>query len=265
MAAGAGVGAGAGMGANVGVGADPTAGADVAAGARGSEAGCALDPSQVGCVFDCDGTLLDTMGIWHDMETELARRSNATLTPDDRAVLITCTIPECAAFFHERFGLGVSADEVVGMINEFMLDYYRNHVEAKPGALAFARGLAERGVRMTVASSSPHAFLVAGLERCGFAPLLDGILSVDDVGASKREPVIWHRAREIMGTLPGLTWGVEDSTYAIRTIKAAGYRAIGIHDLDVNGTWDELTTEADHAIRSFEELDADTFLAWNRR
>ncbi|RNL39198.1 HAD family hydrolase [Paraeggerthella hongkongensis] len=223
-----------------------------------------MNPSSIGIVFDCDGTLLDSMCVWREMEAELARRANVALTEDDKDVLTTLTIPECGAFFHERFGLGASGKDVEDMVDEFMLGFYRTRVEARPGALAFVEALAGHGVRMAVASSSPQSYLQAGLERCGFAPYFDAIVSVDDVNASKREPAVWDRAREAMGTSRSSTWGMEDSVYAVRTLSKAGYRTLGIYDCDVSGTYEELAEACDHAVRAFDELDIEAFLSWNK-
>ena len=149
------------------------------------------------------------------------------------------------------------------MMDELMLEFYRERALARPGALEFVQALAERGVRMSVASSSPQPYLQAGLERCGFAPYLDAIVSVDDVGASKREPAVYDHAREAMGTPLAATWGVEDSVYAVRTLKAANYRTLGIYDCDISGTCEQLAAEAERFITTFEDLDVDTFLGWN--
>ena len=221
-----------------------------------------MGASRIGVIFDCDGTLVDSMDVWREAEAHLAQRADATLSQADVDTLTTLTIPEVGAFFHERFGLGESADDVVRMIDEFMLGFYRTRVQARPGALAFVEGLAARGVRMSVASSSPVPYLEAGLARCGFAPYLDAIVSVDDVGKSKREPAVYDRARELMGTPLATTWGVEDSTYAVRTLNAAGYRTLGVYDCDLSGTYEELAAAADRAVRGFEELDAGTFVEW---
>ena len=155
-----------------------------------------MDASEIGVVFDCDGTLLDSMGVWHGLQNELAERAGGTLTADDVAALAPMSIPECGAFFHERFGLGESDREVVGMIDEYMLDFYRHRAEPRPGALEFVQGLAQAGAHLTVASSSPKPYLMAGIERCGFAPYLERVLSVEDVHSTKREPDVWDRARE---------------------------------------------------------------------
>ena len=168
-----------------------------------------MDAFRIGVIFDCDGTLIDSMMVWRETEAGLARRANVTLTAAEIDALTAMTIPECGAFFHERFGLGSSGDEVVAMMDELMLEFYRERALARPGALEFVQALAERGVRMSVASSSPQPYLQAGLERCGFAPYLDAIVSVDDVGASKREPAVYDHAREAMGTPLAATWGVE--------------------------------------------------------
>lgn len=220
-----------------------------------------MEASSIGVVFDCDGTLLDSMDVWREVEDELAGRAGVALTAADTDELTTLTIPEVGAFFHDRFGLGASAEQVVAMIDELMLAYYRERASERPGALAFVRDLHARGVALSVASSSPQPYLRAGLERCGFAPYLQAVVSVDDVGASKREPAVYDRARELMGTPLETTWGFEDSGYAIRTLRSSGYRTVGIYDCDLAGTYEELAALSDIAVRGFDELSADAFLA----
>ena len=85
------------------------------------------------------------------------------------------------------------------MIDEYMLDFYRNCAEARPGALEFVQGLAQAGAHLTVASSSPKPYLMAGIERCGFAPYLERVLSVED-------DYIPRSANPTYGTAPARLW-----------------------------------------------------------
>lgn len=218
----------------------------------------------IGVIFDCDGTLLDSMHAWRDVEAELARRCRGELSKAQKDELVTFTIPETGAFFHEYFGLGDDGAHVVRMVDELMLDYYRHRVRERPGALAFVRDLVARGVHVSVASSSPQLYLQAGLASTGFSPYLDAIVSVDDVGVSKREPTVYDRAREIMGTPLESTWGFEDASYAVRTLRSAGYLSVGIYDCDAAGTWEDITALADIAVRGFDEIDVETLVLHQR-
>ncbi|MGI6105449.1 MAG: HAD family hydrolase [Raoultibacter sp.] len=212
-----------------------------------------------GVVFDCDGTLLDSMGAWLATQDELARRAGADLSKEDVDVICTLTIPETGAFMHEKLGLGANGQEVVDMIDALMLEYYRTKTRAREGALEFVKALHERGIRCSVASSTPTALLKVGLGEAGFVEYLDAIVSVDDAGASKREPAVYDLARERMGTNKETTWVFEDAVYALRTLTAAGYHCVGIYDNDVAGSFEELGI-ANLVIRDFRELSVEEFV-----
>lgn len=219
-----------------------------------------LNEAPIGVIFDCDGTLLDSMGVWREMESEFARRAGGELSPADKELLATLTTPEAGRFFHEKFGLGASPQDVVRMVGEYMMEFYSTRAKARPGALAFVRALFERGVRLSVASSSPMPYLLTGLSHTDFLPLFDAVVSVDDVGKPKREPAVYDRARHLMGTDLSLTWGVEDALYAIGTLKRAGYHTLAVYDCDMSGTYEALAFAAERVVRDFRELDPDGFV-----
>lgn len=214
-----------------------------------------------GVIFDCDGTLLDTMGAWRQAERALAARAGATLDDRDIDVLNTLTVLEAGTFFNERFGIGACPEEAAGMLQDSVADHYARSVEARTGAVAFVRALASIGIVMGVASSSPRNLLEIGLGRAGLRECFSIVASTDDVGASKREPAVYDYARSFLGTAKAETWVFEDAAYALRTLRAAGYPTIGIHDRDDSGTFAELSALADCAIRGYAELDLVEFVS----
>lgn len=208
----------------------------------------------IGVIFDCDGTLVDSMGAWHDVDRTLAAEAGIEITEADADAITTMSLPEASAYLHEQCGLGNSSEEVLDMIFERMRAFYANEVEARPGALEFVQALAERGVPMAVASSTPADMLAICVERCGFAPYMKAVVSVDDLQTSKREPAIYDHARSFLGTDRAHTWGFEDAAYALDTLRGAGYRAGAIYDNDISGTREELIERADFLLSSWEDL-----------
>lgn len=216
---------------------------------------------KVGVIFDCDGTLIDSMGAWRAVEEGLAKTTAGVgFTSADTDALTTMSIPECGWYLHHKFGLGSSALDVASMITDQMLVFYSTEAQPRPGALELVRGLHERGVPLAVASSTPRPLLEVALAHTGFTPHLAAIHSVDDVGSSKREPAVYDLCRQTLGTPRRLTWGVEDAIYAIRTLNAAGYRSCAVYDCDESGTWRDLSREARLAARSFQGLAPADFL-----
>ena len=104
--------------------------------------------NDIGVIFDCDGTLVDSMGAWHEVDRTLAAEAGITLTEADAEAITTMSLPEASAYLHEQCGLGESNEAVLEMIFDRMRAFYANEVEARPGALAFVQALHERGVPM---------------------------------------------------------------------------------------------------------------------
>lgn len=208
-----------------------------------------------GIIFDCDGTLLSTMNMWHEIENDLARRAGLEPSSELAAHIAPLTLPEVAEYFHFEHGLGSSAATVLNELTEAAIDGYGRYAHPRPGIPALLESLAQVGIHMAVASSSSPAMLRAGLTHANLWDYFDAVYSVDDVGESKRNPKIYHAARDAMGLSVAETWGAEDAIYAIRTLNAAGYRSIGIYECDSSGTWDEISTEALLPIRTWENFD----------
>ncbi len=59
-------------------------------------------------IFDCDGTLLDSMPAWHATAGRFAQKAGIALNPMQLVRLNANTLPETAAFFHRECGLGGS-------------------------------------------------------------------------------------------------------------------------------------------------------------
>lgn len=178
-------------------------------------------------IFDCDGTLLDTLGAWDDAERELFAQTGP-LTQEQEDEIHSAPIERAAEIFHEKYGVGDSAQAVLAHIDGFLLDYYRNDARAMPGACELVRSLQKRGAPCVVLSSSPRRYLDAGLKRIGIRDCFIDLVTTDEVGVSKQDHAIYERALEILGTTREETWAIDDAPYAVGVMAEFGLKTVGV-------------------------------------
>ena len=206
-----------------------------------------------GFIFDCDGTLLDTMNAWNKLEEDLFAQASIPFTPEQIDEVRALPIQMSAGRFFEH-GIGESPEDVMNILDTALLGFYQNEASVLPGAIEFVRAAQAAGIPCTVVSSSPQRFVVAGLERNGFADAFKAIVTTEDVGMSKQDPRIYMHAVELMGSKVESTWAFDDALYALEVMRGVGLRTCGCYDHDETGTFEQLKGAADIAIRSFEEL-----------
>ncbi|MGN0301670.1 MAG: HAD family hydrolase [Anaerotardibacter sp.] len=222
-----------------------------------------------GLIFDCDGTILDSMPAWHSMEKELARRAEIPLTPALQDELNANTLEQTVSFFHEVGGLGVSFEELHKETLSLLARCYVSS-RMKPGIAGFLREAAKRDIPMVVASSSPSSIIEIGLKSTGLLHFFKSIVSASDMHASKRNPEVIEEAFSRLGIETqnkGLSeegvrkgvWGVEDSVYSLKIFSQQGFNTIGIYDSDIAGTFSQLTKTATVAVKSYDEINPELF------
>lgn len=209
-----------------------------------------------GVIFDLDGVLLDSMGIWNDLGARYLRRLGVAPQAGLNEILFSMSMEQGADYLHTHYALPQSPAEVQAGIETMLRDFYYDEVQAKAGAGALLAALSARGIPMAAATSSPRAHVTRALERLGLLGYFRCILTTGEVGVSKHEPTIYLLAAEQLGTAPGETVVFEDSLYALKTAKAAGFATVGVYDADGESDQTGLEREAALYVRDLREAEA---------
>lgn len=206
-------------------------------------------------IFDLDGVLLDSMGIWNDLGARYLR--SLGVTPEDglNEILFSMSMEQGAEYLHTHYALPQSAAEVGAGIKGLLRDFYFYEVSAKPGAAELLAGLAARGIPMAAATSSPREHVTRALGRLGLLGYFTQIFTTTEVGVSKHEPKIYLLAAQTLNAAPTETLVFEDSLYALKTAKAAGFYTVGVYDADGERDQAGLQRDADLYVRSLWDVD----------
>lgn len=63
-------------------------------------------------IFDMDGTLIDSLWVWKDVDVEFLKRRNIELPEDLQRAIEGLSFTETAIYFKERFNLSESIEEI---------------------------------------------------------------------------------------------------------------------------------------------------------
>ena len=208
-----------------------------------------------GAIFDMDGTLLDSMPVWHNLGARTLRAMGYEPEPDLNDYLRQVTMLEGARYCKARYRMPQSAEEIAAATQAQVEDFYRRRVQAKPGVVPFLTLLRMEGAAMYVATNTDRPLAEAGLRRAGIDGFFRGLITCAEAGAGKGEsPIVYEKALRRLGTPREATVVFEDALHAVRTAKAAGFRVCAVYDASSEPEQAEIRALADTYIRSFEEL-----------
>ncbi len=207
-----------------------------------------------GIIFDIDGVVLDSMSIWNDLGARYLRSLNVEPEEGLNEILFSMSMEQGADYLKEHYKLKRSTASILNGIQDMLRDFYYYEVPAKPGAKELMEFLKEKGMRITAATSSPRSHIEKALTRNKLLRYVEVIYTTGEIGISKHSPDIYNKAASYMKLAPAEVLVLEDSLYALKTAKEAGYKTAGVYDKD--GETDQAGVEAtgDIYIRNLSEL-----------
>ncbi|WP_295907433.1 HAD family phosphatase [uncultured Bifidobacterium sp.] len=208
-------------------------------------------------IFDLDGTLLDSMGVWKEIDQRFFARRNIPMPDDYASVVASMQTDAIARYTIDRFHLDECPDELVEEWNEDALLLYATAVQPKPHALDYLNALRASGASLAVATSLPPRLRRAALKHAGMTDCFDQVCSVADVKSiGKEEPEIYLLASRMLGVAPDHCTVFEDLLVAVDSAKRAGMKVWAMYDQSSDMDWDSIRSEADGTITDFAQAPA---------
>ena len=205
-------------------------------------------------IFDMDGTLIDSNGIWKDVDTAFLAKRGLSYTKEFYEGVAHTIFPLAAKFTKEFCHLPESEEAIMAEWMDMAGDLYGTSVPVKPGVRAYLDKLRAAGERLIVVTSAVPVHCRTALTHLGLMPYFERIIFAHDLQLEKKDPQLWRLTAELMGVAPEDCTLYDDSVEACRGAKAAGMHAVGVYDPYFAGTEPEMQTVCDRYIRSFEEL-----------
>lgn len=172
-------------------------------------------------IFDCDGTLTDSMPLHAQAWTRTMKRHGIEFSRQhcySMAGMPTVKIIEILA---EENGLALDA---IAISEEKEAEFFLDLDQLQPieYCLNLVREFVKEGVPISVASGSTRPSVDLQLKQIGLDGVFDIIVTAEDTERHKPEPDVFLKAAELMKVAPEKCLVYEDSDFGIQAAISAG-------------------------------------------
>lgn len=207
-----------------------------------------------GCFFDMDGTIIDSMWMWNDIDVEFLGQRGIDLPDDLQKRIEGKSFYETAVFFKEEFNLTESLLEIQNIWNDMAMHKYRDQVPLKNNVREFLSYLRAHGIAMGIATSNSRELAMCCLNSLAIADYFDTIVTGCDVTAGKPSPDIYLKCAADCGVNPSECLVFEDIVSGINAGHNAGMKVCAVYDDYSRDADDEKKHLADYYINDFGDI-----------
>lgn len=185
-------------------------------------------------IFDLDGTLIDSEGVWFQIYSELCLRYGKTYTPEIHGQQLGRSGLVCAKQICDALNIPLTPEEFHEQEKEIKARRFAECVPAMPGAVEFVRELANAGFVLGLATASPQEYRERMLRGIGIYECFSAFVSGNEVANPKPFPDIYLKAAELLAIDPVQCLAVEDGVAGVQSAMTAGMDVLGVVDRRFN-------------------------------
>lgn len=205
-------------------------------------------------IFDLDGTLVDSMWMWHKIDVEYLGRFGYGCPPLLQKEIEGMSFSETAVYFKETFHIPDSIEQIKQSWIEMSIEKYRSEVPLKPGVKPFLKFLRMQNIKAGIATSNGQAMVDVVLESLQIKPYFQVVTTACEVAAGKPAPDIYLKVADRLSVTPARCLVFEDVPAGIMAGKAAGMEVCAVEDDFSRHMKEEKQALADYYIHDYQEL-----------
>jgi len=205
-------------------------------------------------IFDLDGTLFDSMGLWEQIDRDFLARRGLCADADYIKTVAPMDFPAAARYTIDRFSLTETPGELIGEWTQMCKRAYEKTVPLKPFARDVLSAFKQRGMKLGVSTALAADLFMPALARLSILSRFDALSSRTEVSRGKAFADIYLLTAEKLSVRPEKCVVFEDILSGIRGAMAGGFFTCGVYDPASQADWPEMQKTADASIVSFREL-----------
>lgn len=205
-------------------------------------------------IFDLDGSLVDSMWMWKQIDIEYLGKYGIELPKDLQKNIEGMSFSETAVYFKETFCLPETVEEIKAVWNRMAWDKYTHEVPLKRGVRELLDYCKNNGILLGIATSNSRQLAENVIHALGLDDYFRCIMTGCDVNKGKPAPDIYLAVARCLQVEPKDCLVFEDIVMGIMAGKSAGMRVCAVDDQYSRYQLEEKKAIADYFIEDFTQI-----------
>lgn len=205
-------------------------------------------------ILDLDGTLIDSTGIWHDIDINFFARRGMEIPKGYFDAICHLGLKATATYTKITYGIKESEEEIIKEWQDASKDQYLNYIQLKPYVKEFLEYLKNNKVKIALATANDKELYEPCMKRLGIFDYFSYIVDVNSVKEGKHSPRIYEIINENFNIDKANTVVVEDIYTSLQTAYENGYMTIGVADKASEPTVEQKKKYSHIYVQSLKEL-----------
>lgn len=185
-------------------------------------------------IFDLDGSLVDSMWIWREIDIEYMNRHGYATTREEldafQAEIEGMSFRETAEWVSSHYDIPRTVEEMMDDWNDMAWDKYEKEVPLKEGVRGFIEECKKHGIKLGIASSNSRELVENVLNVHDILDYFECIKTGSDGLKGKPAPDIYLTVADLLQVSPADCLVFEDVIKGIQAGKNAGMQVCAVED-----------------------------------
>ena len=204
-----------------------------------------------GAIFDLDGTLIDSMGVWEKIDIDYLKQRNIPVPVGLGEAIRELTFQESAIYFKARFHLPDKIEDIMAEWNKMAIYEYAHRIQLKEGARKFLEFLNAKEVLIGLATTNCLMLVEKVLKNNEVRNYFSSVVTVAEVRKGKMFPDIYLHTAKKLFLEPQECVVFEDILMGVLSAKKAGMKVVGVSDARAIRERERIIAAADAYLEGF--------------
>ena len=223
-------------------------------------------------IFDMDGTLIDSVGIWNTTDEILIKKlaRGQKIEVNNIQQMTDGVLPKCKSediyleycdYLRKRYDSDMSAEKILALRWQISDKYIKQQIEYKPNADVLLHLLKRKGFILALATTTTNIQLDAYRnvnqnikQKADINATFDIVLSREDVKEKKPSPEVHNKIMQILDVKQTDCLIIEDSLIGVQAGVNAGIDVAVMYDKYSDGDRDEINRLSQYQFNNFKEI-----------